>query len=49
MIISASRRTDIPSSHTNWFLNRLKDNYVITQNPILKNKFYKIPLNKNIG
>lgn len=48
MIISASRRTDIPSSHTEWFLNRLKEGFVITQNPISKNKFYKIPLNKNI-
>ena len=48
MIISASRRTDIPSSHNKWFLNRLKEKFVITQNPISKNKFYKIPLNKNI-
>ncbi|MEI0529848.1 DUF1848 domain-containing protein [Brachyspira intermedia] len=48
MIISASRRTDIPSLHTKWFLNRLKEEYVITQNPISKNNFYKIPLNKNI-
>ncbi|MEI0797647.1 DUF1848 domain-containing protein [Brachyspira intermedia] len=48
MIISASRRTDIPSLHTKWFLNRLKEEYLITQNPISKNNFYKIPLNKNI-
>lgn len=48
MIISASRRTDIPSLHTKWFLNRLKEKYVITQNPISKNTFYKIPLNKDI-
>lgn len=48
MIISASRRTDIPSLHTKWFLNRLKEGYVITQNPINKNNFYKISLNKNI-
>ncbi|WP_300368607.1 DUF1848 domain-containing protein [Brachyspira sp.] len=48
MIVSASRRTDIPSSHTKWFLNRLKEKYVITQNPINKNIFYKIPLNKDI-
>ncbi|EKV57663.1 hypothetical protein A966_03685 [Brachyspira hampsonii 30446] len=48
MIISASRRTDIPSLHTKWFINRLKEGYIITQNPINKNNFYKITLNKNI-
>ena len=48
MIISASRRTDIPSLHTKWFLNRLKNKYVIVQNPINKNSYYKIKLDKDI-
>ncbi len=33
MIISASRRCDIPSYFGEWFLNRLKDGYVLIQNP----------------
>ena len=46
MIISASRRTDIPSTHCKWFLERLKDKYVLVQNPFNKNKFYKVDLSK---
>ncbi len=33
MIISASRRTDIPGYYSEWFLNRLKAGYVLTRNP----------------
>lgn len=33
MIISASRRTDIPSYYGKWFFNRLKAGYVLVQNP----------------
>ena len=46
MIISASRRTDIPSTHCKWFLEKLKDKYVLVQNPFNKNKFYKVDLSK---
>ncbi len=33
MIISASRRTDIPAFYSEWFINRLKDGYVLIPNP----------------
>jgi len=33
MILSASRRTDIPCYFTEWFINRLKAGYVLTRNP----------------
>lgn len=46
MIISASRRTDIPSSHCEWFLERLKEKYVKVQNPFNKNQFYNVNLDK---
>ena len=46
MIISASRRTDIPSTHCKWFLEKLKDKYVLVRNPFNKNKFYKVDLSK---
>jgi len=33
MIISASRRTDIPALYADWFMNRIMAGYVLTQNP----------------
>ena len=34
MIISASRRTDLPSFYSEWFLRRLRDGFVLTRNPV---------------
>lgn len=34
MILSVSRRTDIPRFYFNWFLNRLKEGYVLVRNPV---------------
>ncbi len=34
MIISASRRTDIPAFYSQWFLNRLHEGYVLVRNPM---------------
>lgn len=33
MIISASRRTDIPAFYSGWFMNRLASGYALTPNP----------------
>ncbi|MDR2006029.1 MAG: DUF1848 domain-containing protein [Acidaminococcales bacterium] len=33
MIISASRRTDIPAFYSNWFVNRLREGFFLTPNP----------------
>lgn len=33
MIVSVSRRTDIPSFYSEWFFNRLEEGFVLTQNP----------------
>lgn len=33
MIISASRRTDIPAFYSSWFLNRIKERVVLVPNP----------------
>lgn len=33
MIISASRRTDIPAFYSDWFFNRIKERYVLVPNP----------------
>ena len=34
MILSVSRRTDIPRYYGDWFLNRLKEEYVCVRNPM---------------
>lgn len=33
MIVSASRRTDIPAFYSPWFFNRLREGYVLVPNP----------------
>ena len=44
MIISASRRTDIPAYYSGWFLNRIKERYVLVRNPMNPNQINKINL-----
>lgn len=34
MIVSASRRTDIPAFHMDWFAARLNEQYALSQNPM---------------
>ena len=34
MIISCSRRTDIPAFYSDWFMNRLREGYVLVKNPV---------------
>lgn len=34
MILSASRRTDIPAFYADWFLNRLREGSVLVRNPM---------------
>jgi len=46
MILSVSRRTDIPAYYPEWFMNRLNAGYVLSQNPMnLKqiNRFFLSP------
>lgn len=33
MILSASRRTDLPSYYGEWFINRLREGYLLVRNP----------------
>ncbi len=46
MIISATRRTDIPSYYGEWFVNRLKEGYVLIQNPYNANRYSKAMLTR---
>lgn len=45
MIVSVSRRTDIPAFYSNWFFNRLKDGFVYVINPFNRKQVSKIELN----
>ena len=44
MIISASRRTDIPAFFSEWFFNRIKEGYVLVPNPFNPKTLSKISL-----
>lgn len=44
MIISASRRTDIPAFYLDWFLNRIKERYVLVPNPYNSKMISRISL-----
>lgn len=48
MIISASRRTDIPSYYSDWFFNRLEDGYVCTRNPMNHHQISRISLSTDV-
>lgn len=48
MIISASRRTDIPTFYSEWFLNRIKEGYVYTRNPLNAHQVSKISLSPEV-
>ncbi len=44
MIISASRRTDIPAFHAEWFMQRLRDGYCETVNPFNPRQVSRVSL-----
>lgn len=45
MIISASRRTDIPAFYSKWFMNRIRAKYCLVPNPHNMNQVGRILLN----
>lgn len=44
MIISASRRTDIPAFYTDWFMNRVSDGYLLLRNPFNAHQVRRVSL-----
>lgn len=48
MILSASRRTDIPAFYTEWFFNRLKQGLVYVRNPMNHRQVGRIDLNPGV-
>ena len=48
MIISASRRTDIPAFYSDWFFNRLKEGFVLVRNPMNIHQVSRIALDPDV-
>ncbi|MBQ4603385.1 MAG: DUF1848 domain-containing protein [Clostridia bacterium] len=48
MIISASRRTDIPTYYSEWFFNRIKEGYVYVRNPMNVHQISRISLSPEV-
>jgi len=48
MILSVSRRTDIPCCYAEWFMNRIKEGYLYIRNPLYPEKVSKINLSPDV-
>ena len=48
MILSVSRRTDIPAFYTEWFMNRIHKKYVLTRNPMNYHQVSRIPITRDV-
>ena len=48
MILSVSRRTDIPAFYAEWFFRRMKAGYVLVRNPMNFHQVSRIPLTPDV-
>lgn len=48
MILSVSRRTDIPSFYSEWFLNRIKEGFLYVRNPMNPHQVSRIDLSPEL-
>lgn len=48
MILSVSRRTDIPAFYSKWFFNRLKEGYFLVKNPMNPHQISKVEINPSV-
>jgi hypothetical protein len=48
MVLSVSRRTDIPAFYSNWFFQRVKEGFVMTRNPRNIHNISRIPINNDV-
>lgn len=48
MILSVSRRTDIPNYYSQWFINRLKAGYLYVRNPVNTHQVSRIDLSPEV-
>lgn len=48
MILSVSRRTDIPACYFDWFLNRLREGYALVRNPMNPRQVSRVELSPEV-
>jgi hypothetical protein len=48
MILSASRRTDIPAFYSQWFFNRLRAGFALVRNPVNPRMVSRVPLTREV-
>lgn len=48
MILSVSRRTDIPAFYAPWFFNRIREGYVLVRNPVNFHQISRIRLSPQV-
>lgn len=48
MILSVSRRTDIPSYYSDWFLERIREGFLYVQNPMNPHQISRIELSPHV-
>ena len=48
MIINTGQRTDIPAFYSKWFINRIKEGYVLVRNPYYPKNVTKFILNPDV-
>ena len=48
MIISASRRTDLPAYYSKWFFRRLQEGYVLVRNPVNPRQVSRVSLSPEV-
>lgn len=48
MILSVSRRTDIPAFYSDWFFNRMKEGFVYVRNPMNIHQVSRITLSPEV-
>jgi DNA repair photolyase len=48
MILSVSRRTNIPAFYSDWFIKRLESGYLLVRNPFNKKQISKISLSPSV-
>lgn len=44
MILSVSRRTDIPCRYSEWFMNRIREGSAVVRNPFNAGQLGRIPM-----